>query len=74
MNSLVLMRWLGSAGCIVSYALVVNGSVVIGTALNLLTNFLFSPYYVRHRMWDLLAIEAFFLVINVHALAPLLFS
>ena len=68
------MRWLGSAGCIVSYALVVNGHIFPGALISLGCNFLFSPYYVRHRMWDLVAIEAFFLVINIHALAPLLLN
>lgn len=62
------LRIAGSILCIVAYALVTQGYVVSGTGLNLVTNVLFTPYMLSAGMWDMVAIEVFYLVLNVLAL------
>lgn len=65
------LRVVASILCIVAYALVTQGFVVLGTGLNLLTNVLFAPFFIRERLWDMLLIEVVYVVINFAALLRL---
>lgn len=62
------LRLTASVLCIAAYALLTQGFVAWGTGINLATNFLFAPFFIRAKLWDLLAIEVIYLVINVKAL------
>lgn len=62
------LRVTASILCIVAYALVTQGFVMTGTGLNLLTNVLFAPFFIREQLWDMLLIEAVYVVINFAAL------
>jgi len=70
MNSTVL-RVLGSVLLIVGYFLILYVDVKVGCIARLLGNLAMIPFAVKIKAWDVVALEAFFSVIDASKIIQL---
>ena len=63
-------RVAASAIAPLSYICLVSGLVPLGAALNLVGQVLITPFALKSRAWDMIALSVFFTVVNTIALAP----
>jgi len=63
-------RVAASAIAPVSYICLVSGLVAPGAALNLLGQFLITPFALKNKAWDMIVLSVFFGTVNAIALAP----
>jgi len=63
-------RVAASAIAPVSYICLVSGLVPLGAALNLAGQVLITPFALKNRAWDMVALSVFFSAVNLFALAP----
>jgi hypothetical protein len=54
----------------ISYVCLVSGLVAPGACLNLLGQALITPFAVKNRAWDMVALSFFFTAVNLTAVAP----
>ena len=54
----------------ISYVCLVSGLVPVGACLNLLGQALITPFAVKNRAWDMVALSIFFTAVNLTAVAP----
>lgn len=53
-----------------SYICLVSGLVPMGAALNLVGQALITPFALKNKAWDMVALSVFFTAVNAIALAP----
>ena len=63
-------RVAASAIAPLSYICLVSGLVAPGAFLNLLGQALITPFALKNRAWDMIALSVFFTAVNTIALAP----
>jgi len=63
-------RVAASAIAPVSYICLASGLVPAGAALNLVGQFLITPFALKNRAWDMIVLSVFFGTVNTIALAP----
>ena len=63
-------RVAASALAPLSYICLVSGLVPFGAALNLVGQALITPFALKNRAWDMIALSVFFTAVNVIAIAP----
>ena len=61
-------RVAASAIAPLSYICLVSGLVPVGAALNLVGQVLITPFALKNRAWDMIALSAVFAVINTQTL------
>ena len=54
----------------ISYVCLVSGLVPVGACLNLIGQALITPFAVKNRAWDMVALSIFFTAVNLTAVAP----
>lgn len=54
----------------ISYVCLVSGLVPVGAVLNLFGQALITPFAVKSRAWDMVALSIFFTAVNLTAVAP----
>ena len=54
----------------ISYVCLVSGLVPVGAVLNLFGQALITPFAVKNRAWDMVALSIFFTAVNLTAVAP----
>lgn len=62
------LRIVGTLLGFISYLLLVNGQQDAGTAVNIGTHALLTPFNLQHKCWDMIGTGAFFVAVNVHSL------
>lgn len=65
------LRMTGSFCLCAAYPALTTGRITLGVLLNLLGQLLLLPFGVKTRSWDLLALGAFFISINLKVLCGL---
>ena len=63
-------RVAASAIAPLSYICLVSGLVAPGAILNLVGQVLITPFALKNRAWDMIALSVFFTTVNTIALAP----
>ena len=63
-------RMAASAIAPLSYICLVSGLVAPGALLNLIGQALITPFALKNRAWDMIALSVFFAAVNTIALAP----
>ena len=58
-------RVFGCALALAAHCLLAFDNPGVGVGVSLLGQFFFLPWSIRHRVWDLVALDAFYVVINV---------
>jgi len=54
----------------ISYICLVSGLVAVGASLNLVGQFLITPFALKNKAWDMVVLSVFFGTVNLIALAP----
>lgn len=54
----------------ISYIALVSGLVPLGASLNLVGQVLITPFALKNRAWDMVALSVFFGTVNLIAIAP----
>jgi len=62
------LRMLGSAALCAAYLTITSGYLVPGVLINMLGQALLLPFGLRTKSWDLVALSAFFVVVNLRVL------
>jgi hypothetical protein len=68
----VQFRILASGLSCLAYILLTSGYLVPGAFLNLTCQFLWLPYALQHKSYDLMVLSAFFAAVNLKILVPAL--
>jgi hypothetical protein len=63
-----LLRMAGSIGLCAAYLLITSGYLIPGVLVNTVSQFALTPYSIRHKAWDFLAVSGFFLAANLRVL------
>jgi hypothetical protein len=67
------LRIVGNAFFIVGYAVILFNSVEIGIYCRLFGNLVSFPYFYKVKMWDMMTIRTFFVIIELTKLIQILF-
>lgn len=67
-RAFTVLRIAGAVLGIVSYILLVNKARALGVSTNLVQQALLTPWSIRNKVWDGVAVGSFFSAVNVHAL------
>lgn len=59
------MRIFASALALIAYGLLTHGNVVLGVVVALIGQVSFIPWSIRNRVWDMVALDAFYIVIGL---------
>ena len=63
-----ILRMLGSTALCGAYLLITSGLLIPGVLLNMLGQALLLPFGIKTRSWDLVALSAFFVTVNLRVL------
>ena len=67
-KTLSKMRVAGALVAVIAHAFLASGSNLIGVIISLAGQFLFLPWSVRNQLWDMVALDTFYVAINAGAL------
>jgi len=67
------LRIVGNVFFIVGYAVILFNSVEIGIYCRLFGNLVSFPYFYKVKMWDMMTIRTFFVIIEIIKLIQILF-
>ena len=68
---LSVMRCCASALALIAYGLLTHGAVVPGIVVALAGQCAFIPWSIRNKVWDMVALDAFYIAIGLSRLAVL---
>ena len=67
------LRIVGNIFFIIGYAVILFSSVEIGIYCRLFGNVVSFPYFYKVRMWDMMTIRSFFVIIEMSKLIQIFF-
>ena len=66
---LSVMRCFASALALIAYGLLTHGMTTAGIVVALVGQCAFIPWSIRNKVWDMVALDAFYIAIGVSRLA-----
>lgn len=70
-KAIARLRTTGSLGLCLAYLLITTGAPVAGVLVNMASQVCLLPFGLKTRSWDLLALSAFFVSVNLKVLLGL---
>jgi hypothetical protein len=61
----VVMRVMGTVAMVTGYFILLYLDVKTGVAVRFLANMLMLPYAIRIKLWDIVALESFFAILDI---------
>jgi len=68
MNTITVMRIVGSVTVITAYFVVLHVNLTIGVVMNVIADTISIPYFVKTKSWDVVIMLGFLLVIGLSKL------
>lgn len=59
------LRIFASALALIAYGLLIHGNVALGIIVALIGQIAFFPWSIHNRVWDMVALNAFYIVIGL---------
>ena len=67
-RTLSKMRAGGALVAVIAHAFLASGNNLVGVIVSLAGQFLFLPWSIRNQLWDMVALDTFYVAINAGAL------
>ena len=68
----VTLRYVGNVLLIVGYFTILNIDVFWGVCIDLFANAITMPWPIKHKIWDVVMLISFFIIVELHKMSQIL--